>query len=1000
MMRSLAILVLLFSTHLLFGQETATKISDFNYGSRGESIIIGPHAANGTLYGSFWQFYGTDNVGLISVLDPETGAASPVLDPEQTASFAGDPSEAVPNVFAAGGMTFGIQRDLASGNNLYRIENGEATLLLSAPIVAFSEMVEFNDSLYFVVGTLPVSATAGGFDQMIAELWRTDGTPTGTQRVSTLFSFFNEDHTRLVAGEDRLMISLVNDLEQVFYLYDPVAGEVGVLAEGFSQLILDNTRFDRQFNPLAYLNGAFYFFGKDESTQSHIIFQVVENTNEITRLPFPLLNGQTRSYDEGSFIAFQDSLYFQTGSSRELEGSDLYQITSDTETFLRPIYVTDDNEDFGFISDNFQHVIDGDTLYFLSRNISDSITLLAYHQSLSTPIEKFSFPAIADGFFGSPIWTEITDDYIYLGDSGNRMLYRFDRTTQEITSHTVAFVEGGLNSLVSPLVLFNDDLYFVNDLPALFTGTGLYRWENGTESPVEIADYLTIFRRRNPIIRTYDPTANQLLINLDSLVGYDPTEEIFAGISYEDSIQRGTERFIGNFGDVAYFSAGRFGGSIRLIHLDGDSLRFAKVSVIDLPEPSVDYSIRVNGQLNDSIFFGDIQPVRFRERYQVFFTVNDDQVQIRPLLLDLDASSLSAAILHQGAYVSTTFPSNTSDNKWIVLFDDQANEIIRFLIPSGAEVRGVSREGVFVENVRIDFFSIENEVLFYPFANLSQPETLGFDQAVPTPSERDFYVLDNRLLFTGDSPVTGREWYVAVPGSDEVKPLVDANPGSAYGTNITFGYPLGENHLLFVANNGTNGAEPWITDGTSENTRMLADINPGLGSSNPSNIFVRDSVAYFSANGPDGYEVYRMSLRSLQPELIIDLNPGPGDGYPYNFTLIDDDFYFLGHEADGATFELYRIAYDLVPTEAAPTVRPAKLYPNPAGHLPITIEAPSGEQIERVEVFSPSGQLLVEKMVSGPTTQLDLNMLPSGQYWVRAWYASGRFSINGVSRVR
>ncbi|MEM1358861.1 MAG: T9SS type A sorting domain-containing protein, partial [Bacteroidota bacterium] len=345
-------------------------------------------------------------------------------------------------------------------------------------------------------------------------------------------------------------------------------------------------------------------------------------------------------------------------------------------------------------------------------------------------------------------------------------------------------------------------------------------------------------------------------------------------------------------------------------------------------------------------------------------------------------------------------PEGTAGKQWAVVFNARAEEIARFLIPLGAEVRGISEQGIFVENVNIDFISIENELLFYPFTSLNQPETLSFDQATPTPRERNFYVLNGNLLFTADSPVTGREWYVAIPGSGAVTPLVDINPGAAYGTNFTFGHPLRDDLLMFTANDGSNGAEPWITDGTTENTRMIADINPNQGSSNPSQVFVQDSVAYFDANGPDGYELYRMSLRNLQPELIIDLNPGPGDGHPFDFTLIEDNFYFLGREAAGATIELYRIAYDLVPTEAAPTVRPAKLYPNPADNLPLTLEAPSDEVLERLEVFSPSGQLLIAKSISGPTARLDLSTLPSGQYWVRTWYASGRFSINGVSKVR
>jgi len=97
---------------------------------------------------------------------------------------------------------------------------------------------------------------------------------------------------------------------------------------------------------------------------------------------------------------------------------------------------------------------------------------------------------------------------------------------------------------------------------------------------------------------------------------------------------------------------------------------------------------------------------------------------------------------------------------------------------------------------------------------------------------------------------------------------------------------------------------------------------------------------------------------------------------------------------------LYRIAYELVPTEAEPTRLAAKVFPNPVRELPLIVTAPEGESFERMQLFNQQGQLLREVSSRGSAGSFDLSELPAGTYWLRSWYASGRFSINAVQHVR
>ena len=196
---------------MLSAQETATKVSDFNYGGTGENVITSVHAIDGQLYANLNQFFGDEAAGLLSILNGTTGAATPLLDPNQTHWFGGDIFLEQPAVFEAGGMVFGLQSDQASGNNLYRLDGPEPELLLSSGVMGYSQPIVFGDSLYFLTGTLPLRQNPNQFGEVLAELWRTDGTAGGTIRIKGL----SNDHaiTRLIItrGTGEIFFQIVDD---------------------------------------------------------------------------------------------------------------------------------------------------------------------------------------------------------------------------------------------------------------------------------------------------------------------------------------------------------------------------------------------------------------------------------------------------------------------------------------------------------------------------------------------------------------------------------------------------------------------------------------------------------------------------------------------------------------------------------------------------------------------------------------------------------------------
>jgi ELWxxDGT repeat protein len=77
----------------------------------------------------------------------------------------------------------------------------------------------------------------------------------------------------------------------------------------------------------------------------------------------------------------------------------------------------------------------------------------------------------------------------------------------------------------------------------------------------------------------------------------------------------------------------------------------------------------------------------------------------------------------------------------------------------------------------------------------------------------------------------------------------DIKPGSASSTVTSGGglnFSASATKLFFVADDGVHGAEPWVSDGTAAGTQLLADIVVGSNGSNPDEVVVAGSHAYFS----------------------------------------------------------------------------------------------------------------------------------------------------------
>jgi ELWxxDGT repeat protein len=103
--------------------------------------------------------------------------------------------------------------------------------------------------------------------------------------------------------------------------------------------------------------------------------------------------------------------------------------------------------------------------------------------------------------------------------------------------------------------------------------------------------------------------------------------------------------------------------------------------------------------------------------------------------------------------------------------------------------------------------------------------------------------------------------------------------------------------LYFTANDGNNsGNELWMSDGTSNGTQLVKDIN-GSGHSNPGNLLVLDTLMLFSANdGNTGSELWITEGDNNSTKLLKDIFQGNAGSGISQMTLFKNKAYFTAND--------------------------------------------------------------------------------------------------------
>ena len=143
-------------------------------------------------------------------------------------------------------------------------------------------------------------------------------------------------------------------------------------------------------------------------------------------------------------------------------------------------------------------------------------------------------------------------------------------------------------------------------------------------------------------------------------------------------------------------------------------------------------------------------------------------------------------------------------------------------------------------------------------------------------SPRYLTVVRGVAYFVADDGVHGAELWRSDGTPEGTTLLEDIAPGERSSLPASLHEVFG--HLVFSAWRPDDGRELWLSDGTPERTRRLQDINPGKGSSTPDEFTLAGGRLFFTAtDGTHGFEPW--ALPATPPHVVAALSVA-GDRTP------------------------------------------------------------------------------------------------------------------------
>jgi ELWxxDGT repeat protein len=170
-------------------------------------------------------------------------------------------------------------------------------------------------------------------------------------------------------------------------------------------------------------------------------------------------------------------------------------------------------------------------------------------------------------------------------------------------------------------------------------------------------------------------------------------------------------------------------------------------------------------------------------------------------------------------------------------------------------------------------------------------------------SPRHLFPFGGKLIFSATDPEAGRELWVSDGTEGGTQRLSDVHPGDAGSAPEPLAVYEGE--LYFVATRPLDGRELWKTDGTPGGTTRVRDINPDAASSEPSDALVWRARLYFVATTEnEGRELWSTDGTAAGTQIVRNIFVG-GSSDPRSLTVSADSLFFRARDA-GDDHELWK----------------------------------------------------------------------------------------------
>jgi ELWxxDGT repeat protein len=166
----------------------------------------------------------------------------------------------------------------------------------------------------------------------------------------------------------------------------------------------------------------------------------------------------------------------------------------------------------------------------------------------------------------------------------------------------------------------------------------------------------------------------------------------------------------------------------------------------------------------------------------------------------------------------------------------------------------------------------------------------GTNGAFPVPLAS----FNGMLLFRGYTATYGHELWKSdgtVAGTSLLCNISSSSDSSPDLVTVVGDY------AYFRANDSTHGYELWRSDGTTEGTTLVKDVLSGSTSSSPSQLKACGSLLFFTAYDPtSGYELWVSDGTADGTHLVKDIYPGYNSVAPSDLTTVGDRLYFVADD--------------------------------------------------------------------------------------------------------